>query len=49
MGSLREAFGCPNVSADELDQLVRDVGWILLHYDGLGCVWNPRYAAADGR
>ena len=47
--SLRRAFDTPTSSATELDQLVRNEGWMPLYEGGLGNVWNPRYRAAGGR
>jgi hypothetical protein len=46
--SLRQAYERPTVPANELDQLVRNEGWMPLYEGGLASVWNPRYEAAGG-
>lgn len=45
--ALREAFAQPERLAADLDQAVREEGWLPL-YESLGSIWNPRYAAALG-
>lgn len=46
---LRRAYEQPDTGAASLDEFVRNEGWMKLYENGLGEVWNTRYAAAGGR
>jgi hypothetical protein len=45
--ALRCVFDQPTTAVNDLDQLVRNRGWMEV-YEGLGRIWNPRYEAALG-